>query len=495
MRKGLGRDKVFESEETVVKLLTYISPPEPVFVGAIDALVKPVPGPIRPETSLERNANNNEDGMCDKVIAPCFMRTHASDRMSVVDDAKPTNARNTQPSKASVKEESKIQVYSQGEDISNSTDSFKQREELEELYEKSKLIGSDAVDPQASKILSVPPPKPPDQSVAAGENFAFIIVNLGEIEICEITEFEFVWNSNMMMEPSKVVPFYKLVRIPYGFYILGHYCQPSNKPLWGFVLKKIDMPIDSTAYFWLPHPPRGYKALGYLVTNIHDKPNVDEISCVRVGLTDTCEPYHTLLDTGSFTPEFPFWIGNLRPCNCNMLGAGVSVGNFFCNNFCWNKGEELPVVCLKNLNQMRPAMPQINQLHALIELYGPTVFFHPEEVYLPFSVDWLFNNGSILYRKGLSKGEVIDEGGSNFPGRGTNDREFWIELPYDDIRREFIKHGDLESAKLYVHEKPIIGGTFNDIVMWIFCLFNGSSILEFGIKNMAFSKVGSHLDD
>ncbi|XP_058784681.1 hypothetical protein At1g04090-like [Vicia villosa] len=255
------------------------------------------------------------------------------------------------------------------------------------------------------------------------------------------------------------------------------------------------MLVDSAAYFWLPHPLEGYKALGYLVTNSHDKPSVDEISCVRVGLTDTSETYHTLLDTRSFIPGFPFWVENLRPCNCNMLGTGVSGGIFSYSNCCWNRREELPVMCLNYLNQTLPKMPQIDRIHALIELYGPTISFNPEEVYLPSSIDWLLSNGASLYQKGLSKDKVIDEGGSNLPSRGINDIEFWIELSYDDIRREFIKEEDLESAKLYVHEKPTISGTFNDIVIWIFCLFNGPSTMENGIKNMVLSKVGSHVGD
>ncbi|CAI8606607.1 unnamed protein product [Vicia faba] len=112
------------------KLGAPINPkPEPVSVGAIEAPLKPVPAPIRPESSLERNADSNEDGMCDKVIVPCIMRAPASDRMSVVDDVRPTNSSNTQPSKASVKEENKSQVSSQGEGISNSADSFKQRKD------------------------------------------------------------------------------------------------------------------------------------------------------------------------------------------------------------------------------------------------------------------------------------------------------------------------------------------------------------------------------
>ncbi|XP_057450158.1 hypothetical protein At1g04090-like [Lotus japonicus] len=378
--------------------------------------------------------------------------------------------------------------------------------------------------------FSLPSPLP---QWPQGQGFASGIINLGELEVCSVTSFELVWNSNVMVEMRKAVAFYKPVGIPDGFHVLSHYCQPSyNKPLWGFVLvareveacssEKIEIgdqnklpalrkPLDytlvwcsnagskeivtSSAYFWLPQPPEGYKALGYLVTKKPDKPNLDEMSCVRADLTDKCEPYRQILDVSSEIPEFPFSVWSLRPCDRGMMGKGVSVGTFFCSS-CVNMGEQLPVVCLKNLNPVLPAMPCLQQIHALIEHYGPTVYFHPEEVYLPSSVDWFFSNRAMLFRKGVSTGEAIDAGGSNLPIGGTNDGEFWIDLPCDDDdQREFVKHGDLKGAKLYVHVKPALGGTFTDLAMWVFCPFNGPSTLKFGITSIAFSKVGEHVGD
>lgn len=367
--------------------------------------------------------------------------------------------------------------------------------------------------------FSLPSPLP---QWPQGQGFASGIVNLGEIEVCKVTTFEFVWSSNI----GQSVAFYNPVGIPDGFHILGHYCQSIGKPLWGFVLvvREVDTgsseisirdklpalknPLDymlvwcsnaeskelpiGSAYFWLPQPPEGYSALGYLVTNSPDKPNLDEMICVRVDLTDKCEPYRVMLDA-SVIPEFQFQVWSLRPHDRGMRGKGVSVGTFFCTSN-WSKGEDLPVVCLKNLNPVLPAMPCLHQIHALIKHYGPTVFFHPEELYLPSSVDWFFNNGALLYRKGVSTGEAIHAAGLNLPGGGTNDGEFWIDLPSDD-RRDFVKRGDLKSAKLYVHVKPALGGTFTDIAMWVFCPFNGPSTLKFGITNMAFSRVGEHVCD
>ncbi|KAG4988153.1 hypothetical protein JHK82_030499 [Glycine max] len=355
-----------------------------------------------------------------------------------------------------------------------------------------------------------------------GQGFASGLVNLGEIQVSKVTRFEFISSSSVMLDTKKAVTFFRPVGVPESFHILGHYCQPSGKPLHGFVLvAKICSPQNADTipplknpldfklvwshnaasmeipgvYFWLPEPPEGYKALGYLVTNKHDKPLLDEMCCVRADLTDKCEPYRQILAAGSRIPEFSFQVWSLRPCDRGMLGKGVSVGTFFCSNG-WTMGEELlPVACLKNLNPVLPAMPDLQQIHALIKHYGPTVFFHPQEKYLPSSVDWFFNNGAMLHKKGVSKGEGIDASGSNLPSGGTNDGQFWIDLPSDHDRKNFVKRGDLKSSRLYVHVKPALGGTFTDIAMWVFCPFNGPATLKIGIKSIPLSKVGEHVGD
>ncbi|XP_045803233.1 dentin sialophosphoprotein [Trifolium pratense] len=102
---------------------------ETVSVGVSEAKVKPVPAPIMPESSLEHKVKSNEDGVSDRVIVSCSMRTRASDRMNVLDGSRTTNSSNPQLSKASVKEEGKSQVSNQGDDTSNGSDSFKQRKD------------------------------------------------------------------------------------------------------------------------------------------------------------------------------------------------------------------------------------------------------------------------------------------------------------------------------------------------------------------------------
>lgn len=373
--------------------------------------------------------------------------------------------------------------------------------------------------PPEPDTFSLPSPLP---DWPQGQGFASGRINLGKIEVIKISRFELIWSSNLLQDKNIGVSFYKPVGVPHGFYSLGHYCQRNNKPLWGFVLvvREVDCfepevdnsppllkPLDYTlvwssddgseekyggcGFFWLPQPPEGYKPLGFLVTNNPDKPDLDDVRCVRADLTDECEPYRPLLETFSKFLNLPVRVSSTRPSHRGVLGRGVSVGTFFCGY--WTSEEELNIACLKNLDKLH-AMPNLEQIHALIKHYGPTVFFHPSEVYLPSSVPWFLKNGALMYKAGDSSGEPIDAEGTNLPSGGTNDGAFWIDLPSDD-RRNTVKQGNLESAKLYVHVKPALGGTFTDVAVWVFCPFNGPGTLKVGALNISLGKIGQHVGD
>ncbi|XP_021769464.1 uncharacterized protein LOC110733684 [Chenopodium quinoa] len=362
-----------------------------------------------------------------------------------------------------------------------------------------------------------------------GRGFASGTINLGELEVAEITRFEFVWGSHLSHDKRKGVSFYKPLGLPEGFYSLGHYCQPNGKPLNGYVLVAKDseshnrssdsdsiyspalmMPLDYSlvwvsddglgirdqpGHFWLPIPPYGYRVLGFVVSTLLGKPDLDEVRCVREDLVDDSETCGLMLDIFSKFRKISLKVFETRPCNRGMLGKGVSVGTFFCSSTLRTAGEEMPVVCLKNKNtKWQHGMPNIDQIHTLIHHYGPTIFFHPKEVYFPSSVSWFFVNGALLFKAGQSTGEPISADGSNLPCGGTNDGKFWIDIPYDD-RRKVLKHGDLESAELYAHVKPALGGTFTDIAMWVFSPFNGPATLKVGPTNVPLKKTGEHIGD
>ncbi|KAL1197813.1 hypothetical protein V5N11_009384 [Cardamine amara subsp. amara] len=359
-----------------------------------------------------------------------------------------------------------------------------------------------------SKPFSLPLPLP---RWPQGKGFATGRINLGEIEVVKLTEFDRVWKCGASRGKSSCASFYKPVGIPEGFHCLGHYCQPSNEPLRGFVLaarankpddhapplkKPLNYTLvwssDSDCYFWLPNPPIGYRAVGVIVTDGSEEPEVEEVRCVREDLTESCEAGEKVLGVGSFN------VWSTEPCERGIWSRGVAVGSFFCctNDSSSNNKASMNIACLKNLDPSLHGMPNLDQVHALIQHYGPMVYFHPEETYMPSSVPWFFKNGALLYQFGKSQGERINSTGSNLPVGGVNDGSFWIDLPEDDDEvRNNLKKGNLESSELYVHVKPALGGIFTDIVMWIFCPFNGPATLKIGLLTVPMNRIGEHVGD
>lgn len=372
---------------------------------------------------------------------------------------------------------------------------------------------------QLPQPFSLPCPLP---TWPQGQGFGTGHINLGEIEVLEVTKFESICSS-LVHKKEKGVTFYRPVGIPDGFFSFGDYCQPNDKPLRGYVLvardlaagRQEDKSVNGPAlikplsyillwssdsehgeqvFIWQPRPPIGYKSLGFVVTNDPREPDLEEVRCIRADFTEDCEVCDLMLDTVSTLSNYPIKIWNTRSCARGMLGTGVSVGTFFCSTYL-DSEDDMKIVCLKNLDSSLHAMPNLDQIHALIKHYGPRVFFHPNEAYLPSSVGWFFKNGALLYSKEKAKGVAIDSRGSNLPRGGVNDGDFWLDLPDDDEGRDYIKKGNMESTLLYVHVKPAIGGSFTDIVMWIFCPFNGPSTIKAGLLNIEMSKVGEHVGD
>ncbi|KAK6645935.1 hypothetical protein PHAVU_L001751 [Phaseolus vulgaris] len=363
--------------------------------------------------------------------------------------------------------------------------------------------------------FSLPSPLP---QWPQGGSFASGRICLGEIEVLKVEKFEKVWRCTGLRGKSLGFTFYRPLEIPEGFFCLGYYCQSNDQPLRGYVLvaretnasvlesPALEKPLgyslvwsidshDECVYFWLPNPPTGYKAMGIVVTSSPNEPEVEEVRCTRADLTETCETSDLLLTVKSKYAKKAFQVWNTEPCDRGMLASGVSVGTFFCGSAYFDSEEVVDIACLKNLDSSLHAMPNQNQIHALIQHYGPTVYFHPDEKYLPSSVQWFFKNGAVLYTAGSSKGKAIEYKGTNLPSGGTNDGAFWIDLPTDQDARNNLKKGNIESAELYVHVKPALGGAFTDIVMWVFCPFNGPATLKVALMNIEMSKVGEHVGD
>ncbi|CAN1243326.1 Hypothetical protein At1g04090 [Linum perenne] len=126
-------------------------------------------------------------------------------------------------------------------------------------------------------------------------------------------------------------------------------------------------------------------------------------------------------------------------------------------------------------------MPNFSQIKSLFKIYSPWIYLHPNEEFLPSSVDWFFNNGALLFERGKETNPIrIDQNGLNLPQGGSNDGAFWLDLPADGAAKD----------------RPASGGTFTDIAVWVFYPFNGPgrAKVEF-INNIKLRKLGEHVGD
>ncbi|OVA09335.1 Vacuolar protein sorting-associated protein 62 [Macleaya cordata] len=350
-------------------------------------------------------------------------------------------------------------------------------------------------------------------------------INLGGLEVHQISTFTKVW-AILEGGPNNIgATFFEPSLIPDGYFMLGCYSQPNNQPLFGWVLvgkddgsieptskAKLSLPMDYTlvwssensklkqdgnGYIWLPVPPQGYRAVGHVVTSSLEKPPLDKIRCVHSDLTDSCEHGALIWGRGKLDLLGEINVYGLRPTGRGTRALGVSVGTFIAEiNGTGTSSSTLSLSCLKNRDSNFSYMPNLSQIEALVQAYSPLIYFHPNEPYLPSSVSWFFNNGALLYKKSDESNPVsIDPTGSNLPQGGSNDGTYWLDLPVDKGSKEKVKKGDLQSLGSYLHVKPMLGGTFTDIAIWVFYPFNGPSRAKVKFINIKLGRIGEHVGD
>ncbi|KAI4367416.1 hypothetical protein MLD38_023155 [Melastoma candidum] len=349
--------------------------------------------------------------------------------------------------------------------------------------------------------FDLPAPLPP---FPAGSGFASGVLDLGGLLVQQVTTLSRVWSINGGGQDNLGVSFFEPASVPEGYSLLGSYAQPNNRPLYGWVLVAKDLTGDSTkppvdytlvwsqensGYIWLPVPPDGYKSVGYVVTTTSVKPLLDKVSCVRLDLTAQVEP-----------DEWLYWDGNVmtvsssRPSDRGVQSAPVGAGTFVIQT---EYGISPLVACLRNnAFGTYTLMPNQAQIESLVQVYSPIVYFHPDESYLPSSVNWFFTNGALLYTKGQESNPVgIDPTGSNLPQGGGNDGTFWLDLPIDGGAQDAVKRGSLQGSQAYLHVKPMFGATFTDIAVWLFYPFNGAARAKVKFFTVKLGKLGEHVGD
>ncbi|XP_061958518.1 hypothetical protein At1g04090-like [Populus nigra] len=361
--------------------------------------------------------------------------------------------------------------------------------------------------------FKLPAPLP---SWPPGEGFGSGIIDLGDgLLVCLLSSFNKVWATHEGGPDNLGASFFEPSQFPQGFSMLGSYSQPNNTLLHGWVLAGRDdtgsalkQPIDYTlvwssdslrikqdgvGYIWLPTPPDGYKAVGHVVTNSPQKPPLGKIHCVRSDLTDQCEFDSWIWGPGKESDPNGFNVYSLLPSNRGTQAMGVCVGTFVAQN---TITAPVSLACVKNVVSNLSCMPNRNQIQTIFQAYSPWMYFHPDEQYLPSSVNWYLKNGALLYKKGdESKPVPIESNGSKLPQGGADDDTYWMDLPLDEGAKERVKKGNLQDSQVYLHIKPMLGATFTDIAVWVFYPFNGPSKAKVEFINIPLGKIGEHVGD
>ena len=143
---------------------------------------------------------------------------------------------------------------------------------------------------------------------------------------------------------------------------------------------------------------------------------------------------------------------------CLRQHTRVHLGSFVAQVF----GIMSDIACLKNTNSDLSSMPTLEQIEPIIKAYSPQMYLHPDEKYLPASVEWFFELRGVLYKRGYKGNPIpIMPNGSNLPQGGSDDGAYWLNIPDDLDARDRVQRGDLVIARVYMQIKPMFGATYS----------------------------------
>ncbi|XP_071717975.1 hypothetical protein At1g04090-like [Rutidosis leptorrhynchoides] len=366
----------------------------------------------------------------------------------------------------------------------------------------------------------------PRWTLDQGEGFGSGTIDLGGLAVTHVTSFKKIWSINIKGGPdTSGITFYDPVEIPHGFSSLGSYAHPNNIPLFAhfhvakdvsnnpykpalkspidYVLRwssrSLNISKDGEVYVWLPIAPYRYKAIGYVITSEFKKPSLDRVSCVHVKFTDHTTTKrssnyhvdftdHTRTKTSLNDHVMTIAFENPNVIDLNRLHVHSSMGGIKIKNERLGK--------LQGTNKVSYALPNLGQIRTLIKAYAPVIYFHPDEEYLPSSVEWFFENGALLYHVGDELKPIpVQSNGANLPQGGPNDDTYWLDLPVDWPSKERVMSGNLQTARAYFHVKPVSGGLYTDISIWVFHPFNGASRAKVLSKVILLGRIGEHVGD
>jgi hypothetical protein len=311
------------------------------------------------------------------------------------------------------------------------------------------------------------------------------------VELAYTVDFEWVANTND-------AAFYRPVA-PDGFHALGHYGQVGHgAPCgWMFVARELEPgalaePLDYELIgqpaldcsFWKPIPPPGYVCLGFVAQTGLEKPDVDEIRCLR---EDLAAPGKT---GKRIWPVLIVWAGYSVKQIVPEDEDGIYIGSFAyampspTNEF----------FCIHEESVQKQNLAQ-EDVEEFVELYGPLLFFHPSEMYFLDEPEYVLDHGvslawGVVYNES-DYGSFHVEEQDSMPTSGATLLDdvryveenikpdasdpslfkYWLHIEDD------LKPGDFASGEALIRVLPV-NGLFTEIQFWFFYPFNGPGRVE-----------------
>jgi len=262
----------------------------------------------------------------------------------------------------------------------------------------------------------------------AGSSSLIVTFEVAALELAYVEDLQLVWwtpSASFTGDWNSFAAFYNPV-LPPGYYSLGSYAEAitesTNAPSpAGFMLVAKDLgegalakPLDylnlwnSTGQlfepagsFWQPIPPSGYVCLGVVAQSGHNKPDLDEIRCVRQDLTVAGQ-------AGSAVWNSSFRCGAFGICGREAeFGArqviaqdpyAISTGAFV-GSASTTVPPSGPFRCL-DARRVKGAADSLWKLGSqdvtlLVEKYGPQLQLEPGEIFLPDDAEYSLNSAKL----------------------------------------------------------------------------------------------------
>jgi hypothetical protein len=295
--------------------------------------------------------------------------------------------------------------------------------------------------------------------------------------------------------------FYRPVA-PDGFHALGHYGQkghgaPSG---WMFVARELEPgalaePLDyeligqpsGDCSFWKPIPPPGYVCLGFVAQTGLEKPDAEEIRCLREDLVAPGKLGKKIW------PVLIIWGGYSVKQIVPEDEDGIYIGSF-----AYAQPSPTNVFfCIHEESVQKQDLAQ-EDVEELVEQYGPLLFFHPYEKYFLDEPEYVLDHGVSL-AWGVVYNEDAEDAYESFHVEeqdamptssatllddvryveenikpGASDPElfkYWLHIEDD------LKPGDLARGEALIRVLPL-NGLFTEIQFWFFYPFNGPGRVE-----------------